>query len=141
TAFDDRDARAFERRGVGELKPRDFPVLVGDEARPVEDRLAPRPTVTRRVLELVRKTRGVDQQLFWDAAADQAGAADTVLLGHHDARAVAGGDPRGAHAAGASSNDEEIDVMLGHIVGSKPSAGAASRCRDPVFSFRRGFWR
>src|SRR5262249_38208325 len=55
TAFDELDARAFERRGIGELKPRDFPVLVGDEARPVEDRLAQRPTVTRRVLELVRK--------------------------------------------------------------------------------------
>src|SRR5262249_38151850 len=141
TALDELDARAFERRGVGEFKPRDFPVLVGDEARPVEDRLAQRPTVTRRVLELVRKAPRVDPQPFWNAAADHAGAADTVLLGHHDARAVAGGDPRGAHAAGASSDDEEIDVMLGHFVGSKPSAGAASRFRDLVFSFRHAFWR
>ena len=103
-AFDDLDARAFERRGVGELKARDFPVLVGDEARPVEDRLAQRPTVTRRVLELVRKARGVDEQLFGNAAADHAGAADTILLGHHDARAITGSDPRGAHAARACSD-------------------------------------
>jgi len=103
-AFDDLDACPFERRGVGELEARDFPVLVGDEARPVEHGFVERPTVTRRVLELVRKARGVDEQLFGNAAADHASAADTVLLGHHDTRAITGSDPRGAHAARACSD-------------------------------------
>src|SRR5262249_14147044 len=66
-ALNELDARAFEHRGVGEFKPRDFPILVGDEARPVEEWLGQRPTVTRGILEFLGKARGVDEQLLGNA--------------------------------------------------------------------------
>ena len=58
--------------------------------------------------------RGIDQQLLRHAAADHAGAAHAVLFGDHDARAVTGRDPGGAHPARTASDDEQIDVELSH---------------------------
>ena len=81
-AFDELDAGALKRRAIGELKPCNLAILVGDEAWPVERWFTQRPAVARRILELVGKTRGVDKQLFRNTTADHAGAADAVLLGH-----------------------------------------------------------
>ncbi len=120
------DARALERRRVGELEPRDLAVLVGDEPRPVEDRLVHGPAVARRVLEVVGIARGVDQQFLGDATADHAGAADPELLGHDDFRAVTGGDPCRAHAARPRSDHEEIDDPISHGVPRNPSSVVTS---------------
>ena len=116
TARDDFDVRALERRRIGELEPRYLAILVGDQLRPVERRFVQGPAVTRGVLEVVGKTCRVDQQFLGNAAADHAGAADAKLLRHHDARAIAGSDPRRAHTARAGSDDEEIDLLIGHVV-------------------------
>ena len=99
TAGDDLDVGTLERRRVGELEPGNLAILVGDERRPVEHRLAQGPAVTGGILEVVGKAGGVDQQFLGHAAADHAGAADAKLLRHHDARAMAGSDPRCAHTA------------------------------------------
>jgi len=96
-ALDDLDAGALERGGIGEFKARNLAVLVGDEGWPVEPRFVKRPAVAGGILEIIGKARGVDQELFGDAAADHAGTADPVLLGHHDARAIFGCDPCRAH--------------------------------------------
>ena len=56
----------------------------------------------------------IDEQLLRHAAADHAGAAHPVLFGDHDFCAVACRDPRGAHAARAGADDEQIDVELSH---------------------------
>ena len=69
---------------------------------------------TRRLLERVAEPRGIDQELLRHATADHAGAADAVLLGEHHARAMAGGDARGAHAARASADDEEVNLPIAH---------------------------
>ena len=121
-ALHDRDLGALQIGRVGRLEPGDLAVLVGDQRRPVERRLGQRPAVAGGVLELVGKARRIDQELLRHAAADHAGAADPVFLGHHDARAVAGRDPRGAHAARACTDDEQIDVVISH-------ARPAPRCR------------
>ena len=113
-AFRDRDLRAFQVCGVGRLEPRDLAVLVGDQRFPVERGLAHRPAVAGRILELVGKARGIHQQLLRHAAADHAGAADAIFLRHHHARAMAGRDPRRAHAAGSGTDDEQIDVVISH---------------------------
>ena len=104
--------------GIGGFEPRDLAVLVGDQRRPVERRLGDRPAEAGGVLELVGEARGVDQELLRHAAADHAGAADAVFLGDHHARAVARRDARGAHAARARADDEQIDVVIRH----RPSA-------------------
>src|SRR5262249_35919654 len=71
-ALDELHAGALKRRGIGEFKPRNLAILIGNEARPVEYRFAQRPAVARRVLEFVGKTRGVDEELFRNTAADHA---------------------------------------------------------------------
>src|SRR5262249_2498176 len=115
TALGDFDPGTFEGGGIGEFKPRNLKVLVGDERRPVELRFVYRPAVAGRVLEVVGKARGIDEELLRNAAADHASAADAVLLGDQNARAISGRDPRSAHPARACSDDEEIDVMISHI--------------------------
>ena len=78
--------------------------------RPVETRLADAPAIAGGVAKIVGEPAGVDQQFLGHAAADDAGAADAEFLGDHRARAVAGGDPRRAHAARSRADDEQINV-------------------------------
>src|SRR5260370_6812781 len=124
-ALDQLHAGALERRGIRELEPCNLAILVGDETRPVEDRFSQAPAVACRILEFVGKTRGVDEQLFRNTAADHARAADAVLLAYQYACTVTGRNPRGTHTARACSDDEQIEVIVGHIVGPT-AAGAAS---------------
>src|SRR5258708_19076863 len=114
-----------EGRGIRDLEPYNLAILVGDETRPVEDRFSQAPAVACRILEFVGKTRGVDEQLFRNTAADHARAADAVLLAYEYACTVTGRNPRGTHTARACSDDEQIEVIVGHIVGPT-AAGAAS---------------
>ena len=112
--LDDAGAGFFHIGGVGRLQPRDLLVLVGDQGRPVERRRSNGPAEARGVLDLVVDVRAIDQKLLRHAAADHAGAAHPVFFGNHDARAMAGGDPGGAHPARTSSDHEQIDVELSH---------------------------
>ena len=72
------------------------------------------PAKAGGVLDLLMDMRAEHEQLFRHAAADHAGAAHPVLFGDHDLGAMAGGDARGANAARAASDDEEIDVEFSH---------------------------
>ncbi len=110
-ALDDLDLGAIEIGGVGPLQPVDLLVLVGDQRRPVELRLGHCPAEARGILEFVGKARGIDQELLRHAAADHAGAADAILLGDHHARAIAGRNAGGAHAARTRADDEQIDLF------------------------------
>ena len=60
-ALGELDAGALECGDIGEFKPRDLPVLVGDECPPVEPRFVQRPAVAGGVLELVGKAGGIDE--------------------------------------------------------------------------------
>ncbi len=75
--------------GVGEIadvdprQPGDLHVLLLQEGLPVEaEVLEARPAVALGHVDLVADLRGVDHELLGDAAADHAGAAHPVLLGH-----------------------------------------------------------
>ena len=114
--LDDLGARLVEIGRIGRLETGDFLVLVGDQRRPVERARRDRPAEAGRILDLLMHMRGIDQKLLRHAAADHAGAADPVLLRHQHARAVAGGDPRRTHAARAATDDEQIDVAIGHCL-------------------------
>ena len=107
---ENRHPRLPQRGDIGRFEACDLLVLVGDQRRPVEDGMMDGPAETRRILELLREARRVDQQLFRDAAADDAGSADAVLLGDRDLGPVAGRNAGRAHAARARPDDEEIDL-------------------------------
>ena len=112
-AFDDLDPGPVEVCRVGRLEPRDLLVLVGDEGWPIERHGRQRPAESSRILEFVSEARRVDQQLLRNAAANDARAADPVLLRDHDPGAIAGGDARGAYAARAAADNEKIDLAVG----------------------------
>src|SRR5690606_36081440 len=102
--------------------------------RPVKLGALHRPAEGFRLLEVERKAACVHQKLLRHAATDDAGAADAVLLGDHDARAMLGGDARGAHAARPAADDEQIDVELRHWA---PLRGAQIVCPRFFISARR----
>ncbi len=106
----DLDAGAREVAAVDALQPGDLGIARGLERRPVEARRIEVPAEARGIGELVGEAPGIDHQLLGHAAADHAGAADAVLLRQHHPGAVAGGDPRRPHAAGATADHEQVDV-------------------------------
>ncbi len=104
------DARALQVGLVDAGDALDLLVLVGDQGRPVEGGRAQAPAEAFGVLELVAEAAGVDQQLLGDAAAHHAGAAVAEFLGDRHLGAVARGDARRAHAAGAGADHEQVEV-------------------------------
>ena len=121
------DAMRFECPFVDSLEAGNFPILVGDQRRPVEAHAGGCPAKADRILEGVGEAAGIDQQLLRHAAADDAGAADPELLGHRHLGAMAGGDPRRPHATRAGADDEEVIVVGGHDGTRFPIAAARSR--------------
>src|SRR5262249_31152876 len=91
-------------------QPRDLLVLCGDQGCPVVLRLWNVPALAARVLECAADLAGVHQQLLRHTAADHTGAAPAIGLGDRDPRAVLGGHTCGPHAAGPTTDDEEVDV-------------------------------
>src|SRR5256885_16418537 len=100
----DLDSGEREHALVDAVQAQDLAVLVGEQALPVEHRLADGPAEALRDLEILAQVRGVGEQLLRNAADVDAGAAEAVRLGDGDARSVAGGDAARAHAAGAASH-------------------------------------
>jgi hypothetical protein len=105
----DLDAGVGEQALVYAVQPRDLPVLVGDQRRPVEPRLADRPAEIRRVMHVVAEVRRIGEELLRDAAHVDAGAAEASGLGDRDARAEAGREAGGAYAARSAADHEQID--------------------------------
>ena len=118
-AFRHFDAGLVERRAVSRFQSGDFAILVGDQRRPIERGLRHGPAEAGGILEFAAKTRRIDQELLRHAAADDAGAAEPILLGDHNARAVLGGNARSAHAARTASDNEKIDVVISHVASSR----------------------
>ena len=87
-----------------------FPVLGGDQLRPVERGLAHGPAEPPGILEGRRKLGGIDHQLFRNAAADHAGAAPAVFLGNRHSCAGQCRHARGPNSAGAASDDKKVVV-------------------------------
>src|SRR4029079_6891703 len=77
---------------------------------PVEALLGNVPAEHRRVVEVLGDMRAIDERLLGHAAADHAGAADLVLLGDSDARAISRGNAGSTHSAGAGADHEQVEV-------------------------------
>jgi len=65
--------------------------------------------------------RGVDKELLRHAAADDAGAAETILFRDGDTLAERRRDARRAHAAGAAADDEQVVVVSRHVLTLAPA--------------------
>ena len=87
----------FHAQPVKAFQSRDLAILVGHKGPPVELRLWQNPAVAGRVLEVLRKLRGVDIELLGYAAADDACASVAKLLGDGDALSKASSDARSAN--------------------------------------------
>src|SRR5580704_8145376 len=114
--LDDFDAGLGEGSAIGGFEAGNFTVFVGDQRRPVERGMRHGPAEAGGVLKLAVKARRIDQKLLRHAATDDAGAAEAIFLRDHDARAMLGGNARGAHPARPASNDEKIDLVIGHNI-------------------------
>jgi hypothetical protein len=116
----DLDARFHQHVFVYAVQARNFAVLVLEQRRPVEARLAAqRPAVAARDLEILAKMRGVGEQLLRDAADVDAGAAEAAVFGDGDFRAVGGRDTACTDSAGAAAYREKI-VIEGQLTSGSP---------------------
>ena len=109
-----RDARLLQIAAVDALQPRDLAILAFDKLSPVEPCLANGPAEARRILEVVGKPAGIDQQLLWHAPPDDAGAAHPELLGDRHPRAVPRRNARRPHPTRAAADHEQVEVVFGH---------------------------
>jgi hypothetical protein len=114
-AGDERDARIFQQRAVDAVEPRDLFGALCLEVGPVElRRLGQRPAVARGFLERFGVTGRVAVELLRNAAHVDAGAAQLGRFGQPHAGTGLRGHARGAHAAAAAADDEEIEVECAH---------------------------
>ena len=114
------DAGIAQEIDVDAVEAVDLGVLVGDERGPVEARRPGVPAEGPGILEVLAVMGAIDQELFGDAAANDAGAADPKFLAHADAGAVRGGDPGRAHPTRAGADDEEVVIGCRHRRSPRP---------------------
>ena len=122
--LEDRHLVAFERVGIGALDPLDVVQHIVSQRDPVEGRVLGRPAEIARVLQVFGEMRAVDEHLLGHAAADDTGPADAVFLGHGDLGAMRRRHAAGAHAARASADGEEVEIIL--------AAGACRQNLSPL---------
>jgi hypothetical protein len=93
------------------VQARDLAVLVPEQRRPVEARLAAqREAVAARNFKVFPPVRGVGEQLLRDAADIDAGAAEAAVFGDGDFRAIGGRDTTCTDSARAPAYREEIVI-------------------------------
>jgi hypothetical protein len=130
---DDLGAGVLQPVTVKPLQAVDFTILVCDQRRPVERSLSDGPAKAARIFEMLGELRGVDKQLFGNAAADHAGAAEPVLLRNGDFLAQAGRQARRAHPARAAADHKQVVVILAHCRRSFSRKSGGDRVPTPLF--------
>ena len=103
--------------------------LLATSVRQSEARPPHAPAETLGVLEVVAEPAGVDEQLLRHAAADDAGAAEPILLGDPDPGAVLGGHARRPNAARAAADHEKVEVEFAHPRALSASPGRSASAR------------
>ena len=86
--LEDRNLVIIERLTVETFETRHFAQHIVAQPLPVEMAIGNVPAEMPRVLQIFCKVRPIDEQLLGHAAANDAGAADPMLLGDRNARAV-----------------------------------------------------
>ena len=112
-AMQRRHLVAVEGGLVQAVEPVDLGQHIVTQRRPVETLAADLPAVALRIDEILGEMCAIDEQFLGHTAPDDAGAANTKLLGHRDPRAMAGGDAAGAHPARSGADDEQVEIKVG----------------------------
>ncbi len=113
---EDSDLVVVERLRVEPLEPVDIGEHMVAQHRPVEGEVRHIPAEAARVLDVLGEMRAIDEHLLGDAAADHAGAADPIFLRDRHPRAIAGRDPRRAHAARTRTDHEQVEIIVAHHI-------------------------
>lgn len=127
--FEQGHPAVHQQVAVDPVEPLDLAVLVADQGRPVELRLAGAPTIGPGLLEVLAEMRAIDQQLLRHAADVDAGATQVATLRHRDTGTEAGGEAGGAYAPGAGADDEQIEIER-HV----PTPGSDAFQHNPFTS-------
>lgn len=114
TAVEDVGLGVLQPLAIEAFEPGDFLVLRRDQLFPVEATFADAPAETFGILEIFRELRGINEQLLRHAAANDAGTAITVFFSYSHALAERGRHAAAAHAAGTTTDNEEIVVISCH---------------------------
>jgi len=127
TRLQDLDACSLQPLAVKAFEARNFPVLGGNQRWPVEPAFSHSPAVASGIFEMLVELRRIDEQLLRHASPDDAGPAKPVLFRDRNLLPERCRDPRTAHPAGATTDDEEVIVELAHG-GSPARSGSACNC-------------
>src|SRR5947209_16136024 len=98
-ALDQLDPAVLQHVAIDLREALDLAVFGVDQRGPVKARYRHRPAKSGGIGKGIGKLRAIDEQLFRDAAADDASAADPALFADRYPRAIAAGAPRASDAA------------------------------------------
>jgi hypothetical protein len=118
TAAHQHGARAGHELAVDAVEAADLDAAVRLQRLPVERRGADAPAEAVRLLEAFGVVGREAVQLLRDAAEVHARPAERRVLGDGDARAALRRHARGANAAAAGADDEEVEGRVAHSVAS-----------------------
>ncbi len=124
------DAAVAEHAAVNAVEAGDLGVLVGDQPGPIVVRRRSVPAEAFGVGGEAAVFGGLDHDLLGHAADVDAGAAPMGVFGDGDAGTVAGGDAGAADAAGAATDDEEVEVAQAQVPPMAGSLKRAVRCNN-----------
>ena len=92
----------------------DLSVLVCAQRGPIERRFS-RPSITPRILEVVRKVRPVHKELLGDAPYVDAGPTHAIHLSDRHSRSEVARHPSRPHATRPRANDEKVVIVISHL--------------------------
>ena len=113
-ALDQLDPAVLQHAAIDLREPLDLAVFGVDQGGPVEARDRHRPAKTGGIGKGIGKLRAVYEQLFRDAAADNARAADPAVLADRDARAIAAGAARAGDASRPGADRKHVEIIARH---------------------------
>src|SRR5207237_10259489 len=113
-ALDQLDAAVLQHIAIDLRQSFDLTVFGVDQGGPIEARRRHRPAKPGGVGKGIGKLRAVDEQLFRDAAADDAGATDPALLADRDARAITARPARAGDASRPGADRKHVEIIARH---------------------------
>lgn len=147
--FEQGHPAVHQQVAVDPVEPLDLAVLVADQGRPVELRLAGAPAIGPGLLEVLAEMRAIDQQLLRHAADVDAGATQVATLRHRDTGTEAGGEAGGAYAPEPApmtnrSKSKDMFLLLDQMRSSithSPASAPAGSTQKPVETAQRRAWQ
>ena len=115
TAFEQFDVRSGQKLFINAIQTVNFLVLIGNQCLPAKAGLAGQgPAIGRGIFEILGKMCAVNQKLFGDTPANDAGAANAAFLGDGDLGPIARRHTCRAHTARSGTNNKQVKIIVRH---------------------------